>query len=167
VGQYAQLQNGGQLKIGPTDLIKPGILFCLRQKTDTNTPDPATNQQAINPLHPYYLAYVYADGTTKYSYVNTKQILEIFRLLCQDQSAAYETLCDLFNADTQNGADMSAVSDLLKRAVESTTARVRKKIAVQAKINSNAFLIPEEEVEPEENPGPITPFDLITWLVIK
>lgn len=168
VGQYAQLADNGQLKIADNDLIKPGVLFCLRQKTDADQKNTDDNRQ-LNPLHPYYLAYVYDDGTVKYSYTNTKQILEVFRLLCQDRTLAYEKLCDMFNAETSNGADMSVYTSLMKQAIDINRKRAEKKVAVQVKMNSNAFLIPEEdEVSAHAaQPDPTAAFDLITWLIIK
>ena len=178
VGQYASLSNDGgtgtperadrQLKIANNDAIKPGTLFCLRQKADANAKATEENRQ-VNPLHPYYLAYVYDDGTVKFSYVNAKQILEVFRLLCQDRTQAYDVLCDIFNAETNKGAEMSAYSELMKRAIQTNSKRIEKKVAIQVKTNSNAFLIPEEDEFPEETtkPDPADGYELITWLIIK
>ena len=108
---------------------------------------------------------MYDDGTVRYSYVSVKQILEVFRLLCQDRAQAYETLCDVFSDETNNGAEMSVYSDLLKKAIQANSKRVEKKIAVQVKTNSNTFLIPEEEEElPKETakPDPSDAYELIT-----
>ncbi|GAB3761207.1 helicase-related protein [Spirosoma pomorum] len=164
IGKYADLADKGQLKIGNNDLIKPGALYCLRQKTDAV----ASESRAINPLHPYYLAYVYDDGAVRYSYVSAKQILEVFRLLCQDRQQAYEQLCDLFNAETQNGTDVGHYTSLMKKAIDANTRRIQKKVAVQVKTNSNAFVIPEEEDESaDEKTDENASFDLITWLIIK
>ena len=171
VGQYANLADDGgtgtpgradgQPKIASNDLIKPGVLFCLRQKTDAEAKATGENK-AVNPLHPYYLAYVYDDGTVKFSYVNAKQILEVFRLLCQDRTRAYEQLCDIFNAETKNGAEMGAYSELMKRAIESTAAMFQKQANQQLMSGRGGILIPAKDRVSSQND-----FDLVTWLVIK
>ncbi len=144
-----------------TDQIKPGTLFCLRHKPDAEATN-STENQAINPLHPYYLAYVYDDGTVKYSYVNTKQIMEIFRLLCQDRPQAYEQLCDLFNAETKNGLNMAAYSGMMKAAIEAAAGTFRKQAANQLMTGRGGTLLPKEKQITTS-----TEFELITWLIIK
>ena len=60
-------------------VIAPGVVFCLKQKSDGKAGD------TVNPLQPYYLVYVRDDGTVRFSFAQPKQILEIFRLLCSGQ----------------------------------------------------------------------------------
>ncbi len=38
--------------------------------------------ETINPLEPYFLTYVFEDGTVRFGFSHPKQILEIFRALC-------------------------------------------------------------------------------------
>ncbi|MCC5612383.1 phospholipase D-like domain-containing protein [Nostoc sp. CHAB 5834] len=160
VGKHAHLREAGQLTIANNDAIKPGTLFCLRQKT--NGTNAVSEQQQVNPLHPYYLAYVYNDGTVKYSYVNAKQILEVFRLLCQDQTKAYETLCDLFSDETDKGNNMAGYSAMMKQAVEGVVTTFQKQANRQLVSGRGGVLIPaKERVTSTDN------FDLITWLIIK
>ncbi|WP_020602558.1 helicase-related protein [Spirosoma spitsbergense] len=162
VGPYAHLHGeNGQLKIGDNDLIKPGALFCLRQKADADQKATDDTRQ-LNPLHPYYLAYVYDGGTVKYSYVNAKQILEVFRLLCQDRTRAHESLCDIFNAETENGADMAPYSDLLKRAIESSANSFKKQASQQLMTGRGGVLVPKEKQLTANSE-----FELVTWLIIK
>lgn len=161
VGKYAHLGNDGQLKIANNDVIKPGTLFCLRQKTDADAKATGENKQ-VNPLHPYYLAYIYDDGTVRYSYVSVKQILEVFRLLCQDRTQAYETLCGIFNAETNNGAEMNKYSYLMKRVIGSTAATFQKQANQQLMSGRGGVLMPAKDRVTSQND-----FDLITWLVIK
>jgi superfamily II DNA or RNA helicase len=163
-GSHARLRNNGQLSITGNDVIQPGVLFCLRQKTE----DIQTEEyKQLNPLHPYYLVYLYDDGSARYSYVNARQILEVWRLLCQGETTAYQTLCDVFSEQTQKGADMSQYSGLLRRAIDLNFKRTQQKAALQLKANSNAFILPEIPVAgPEENHDTTQTFELITWLVI-
>ena len=139
-----------------SDVIRPGVMYCLRQK------DGSPDNERVNPLHPYYLAYVYDDGTVKYSYVSAKQVLEVFRLLCQEREQAYEPLCRLFDEETGGGQDMGRYSELLKQAIESTYKGVIQRNLAQLKQDRGALLIPQTQ-----QPRDVDHFELITWLVIK
>ncbi|MFZ4526459.1 MAG: hypothetical protein ACOYOE_13225 [Chlorobium sp.] len=89
------------------DIIKPGTIFCLRQKGESD------GNEQVNPLNPYFLVYIRTDGTVRYNYVNAKQILEVLRLLCQGNSMPYEQLCGFFNTETDNGQHMEQYTLLL------------------------------------------------------
>ncbi len=137
-------------------VIAPGVLFCLKQKGDANRSD------TVNPLQPYYLAYVRDDGTVRFGFAQPKQILEIYRLLCAGKTAAYEQLCNLFDAETKNGADMQLYNNLLAAAVASIAKTFQKRVAAGLQ-SGRDFIIPEQQDQARET----TDFELITWLVIK
>ena len=137
-------------------IIQPGVIYCLRQKNELK------DGAQINPLNPYFLVYVYDDGTVKYNYAQSKSILEVFRLLCQNQNKAFELLCDLFNNETQNGTDMSKYNDLLKLATTEISKLFDKKSNLQVLNSRNGLFTPaENRITSTEN------FELITWLVIQ
>lgn len=139
------------------EIIKPGVVYCLKQKGDTD------GNEEVNPLHPYFLVYIFENGQVRFNYTNAKQILEIYRLLCAGNRQAYETLCDLFNEETHQGENMNQFTDLLKQAIEEIS-RVFNKRSSQ-KITGNdrgALLIPKSKRINE-----IDNFELVTWLVIK
>jgi hypothetical protein len=46
-----------------------------------------TDYQSVNPLTPYFLVFIQADGTVRYNFTAPKQVLEIFRALCQGKTA--------------------------------------------------------------------------------
>jgi superfamily II DNA or RNA helicase len=138
------------------EIIKPGVVFCLRQKGDTD------GNEELNPLQPYFLAYIRNDGTVRFNYANAKQILEIYRLLCQGQREPFETLCELFNEETRNGEKMDMYADLLRKAV-TEIIRVFKRRGIQ-KLTSDrsALIIPKaKQLDDTES------FELVTWLVIR
>jgi len=137
-------------------IIKPGVIFCLRQKGDTS------GNEAVNPLSPYFLVYIRNDGTVRFNYTHPKQILEIARSLSRGVEKPYEKLCDLFNSETDNGAKMDKYSDLAKNAVNAINAIFGKR-ANQKLINDRgAVLIPKaKQAESMDD------FELITWLIIK
>jgi hypothetical protein len=106
--------------------------------------------------------YVYDDGTVKYNYAQSKSILEVFRLVCQNQDKAFELLCDLFNNETQNGSDMSKYNQLLKSATTEIAKLFDKKSNAQVMNSRNGLFTPiENRITETDN------FELITWLVIK
>ena len=137
-------------------VIAPGVVYCLRQNGDVKGGD------TVNPLQPYFLVYVRDDGTVRFGFAQPKQVLEIFRLLCAEKTTPYQQLCDLFDQQTKNGADMGAYSALLTKAVESIAITFRKRLAggLQA---DRSFVIPDQSAQADET----TYFELITWLVIK
>jgi superfamily II DNA or RNA helicase len=138
------------------DIVTPGVIFCLKQKGDTE------GTEAVNPLQPYYLVYVRDDGTVRYNYTNAKRILEIFRELCRKRTTPYEKLCELFNAETKGGEKMDAYSHILQKAVAEIVHVFRKKSNQTLTTDRGALLIPKtKQVIDMES------FELVTWLVIK
>ncbi len=136
--------------------IKPGAIFCLRQK------EGADDLQKVNPLQPYYLVYIQEDGRVRWNYAQARQILELFRLLCQGKKQAYETLCDIFNAETQNGEKMDTCNRLLSGAIEAINQLFKKKNFGNLAHDRNAVLISVAQA-----PTTHEQFELITWLILK
>ncbi|MPR31787.1 helicase-related protein [Salmonirosea aquatica] len=164
VGRHADHADYGQLKIAENELIRPGVLYCLRQREPDAQPGetkPSDNER-VNPLHPYYLSYVYETGEVKFSYVSAKQVLEVFRLLCQGRTAAYDKLCDIFNQETDGGKEMGQYSELLRASTDSATKKFNQRANQSLMNGRGGILIPEKDrVSSQED------FELITWLVIK
>lgn len=139
------------------DIIQPGIIYCLKQEEQI---DGANN---INPLFPYFLVYIRNDGTVRYSYAQSKQILELMRVLCQNRKAPYEELCKLFNAETKNGANMEMPDKLLKAAIEETERIFRKKNLGRLTSGSRTAVLVTSEIKEHNS----YKFELITWILIK
>jgi len=139
------------------DIIKPGVVYCLKQKGDTE------GNEEVNPLQPYFLVYIYENGQVRFNYTNAKQILEVYRLLCSGKTHAYDKLCDLFNSETSSGEDMKQYTELLKQAVDEVI-RIFKKRSTQKLTTGDrgALLIPKSKQADDMNS-----FELVTWLVIK
>ncbi|MBW6485971.1 MAG: ATP-dependent helicase [Syntrophobacterales bacterium] len=138
------------------EIIKPGAFYCLRQKGVTD------GNEAINPLQPYFLVYIRDDGTVRYNYTNAKQILEIYRLLCQGRTEPYRALCEFFNTETDNGQRMDKYADLLKKAVAEIIIVFKKRGAQKLLSDRSALIIPRSKQINE-----IDNFELITWLVLR
>ena len=143
-------------------LIAPGVIFCLRQKeADSAAPAGETAAQ-VNPLQPFFLVYVLDDGNVRLGFAQAKQILTIYRELCAGISAPYTALCDLFDAETQDGQAMQRYAHLLQRAVDALVAGYRKRLG-GALQSGRGVKLPtlEEQVHDASD------FELVTWLVIK
>lgn len=138
-------------------IIAPGVIFCLKQKGDSS------GSEVVNPLQPYFLVYIRNDKVVRFTFAQPKQILEMFRLLCVDKMQAYDSLCDLFDKQTNNGADMSSYNDLLQGAVDSITRNFKKRLGNNLFKSGKNALMPEYKKQLTSK----TDFDLITWLVIK
>ncbi|HUX88148.1 MAG TPA: helicase-related protein, partial [Chloroflexota bacterium] len=117
----ALLENAplGLYAVVPPDpaqpVIAPGVIFCLRQIPSASSLASAKDQgspETINPLQPHFLVYVRDDGNVRFTFAQPKQILEIQRLLCAGRGAPYDTLCQLFDQETNNGNAMDKYSVL-------------------------------------------------------
>lgn len=155
-GSYAEQLKENNFSEAEKDIIKPGVIYCLKQKGNTE------GNETVNPLQPYFLVYIREDGTVRFNYTNAKSILEIYRLMCAGINTPYDELCELFNNQTNNGANMQAYTALLKQAVDEIGKVFKKRNNQKLTMDRGALLIPQDKQVSELNN-----FDLITWLVIK
>lgn len=138
-----------------SQVIYPGTVFCLKQRATTGS------AETVNPLQPYFLVYVRDDGVVRYNFTAPKQVLEIFRALCQGKTEAHKELCQLFDKETTNGSDMARFSVLLDRAVGAIVAQAGKKSLANLFAGRGGKLADASDL-----PQAQADFDLITWLVI-
>ncbi len=151
-GLYAVVPPAAQIP-----MAVPGVIYCLRQKSTEGT---AQNER-INPLQPFYLAYVHDNGEVRLAFTQAKTVLNLFRELALGKREPYEELCRLFDRRTEQGADMRLYSGLLASVVESTAGVFQKRLASGLQ-NSRSFVLPTTEAQPQ----PTSEFELVTWLVI-
>ncbi len=137
---------------------KPGVIYCLRQQAAPA----AKAAEAVNPLNPYFLVYIHADGAVRYNFAAPKQVLEIFRALCQGKSEPYADLCKLFDEQTRHGQDMSVYSALLDKTVAAIVTQFTRKNAANLFTGRSGKLMDATKAVKANND-----FELITWLVIK
>ena len=86
----------------------------------------------------------------------------MFRDLAGNEPAAFEKLCDLFDARTQDGADMAQYDELLRKALASIEQTFQKRAAASL-VSSRSAVLPSMAETPTSDG---TDFDLVTWLVI-
>lgn len=92
---------------------KPGVIFVLK---NVNTDINIRNQ---NRLHPFYMAYVGMDGKIIINHLQSKDLLEEMRHISKGKTEPDETLCNIFNKQTKNGRNMTKVSQLLEKTIDS------------------------------------------------
>lgn len=155
-GDHASVIKNREISATEKEIIKPGVIYCLSQKNGSD------DNEAVNPLNPYFLVYIRDDGTVRYNYTNAKQILEIYRLLCQNQKQPYEELCNLFNQETGNGMKMDKYSALLGKATKEIAHIFKKKGNAKLTSDRGAVLIPLAKQINE-----MDDFELVTWLIVR
>ncbi|SPD74780.1 Helicase conserved C-terminal domain protein [uncultured Desulfobacterium sp.] len=163
-GLYAVVQPRADIPA-----CRPGAIFCLRFGKDTgiqkdqggNEAQP-TDSAKINPLSPYYLVYVHDDGTVRFSFAQPKESLLLMRGIAAGETAPLIQLCDLFDAATKEGSDMSHYNSLIQKALASIQHTFRRRAAA-ALLSGRGGMLPTAAETPAQDQGD---FELITWLVI-
>jgi hypothetical protein len=122
----------------------------------------AVENEAVNPLQPFFLVYLRDDGTVLFNFTNSKQVLEIFRRMCEGKAEPFEELCAIFNRETENGKEMSKYSELLKKAVSEIANHFTKRSIGKLTLDRSAVIAPKEKQIEK-----LSDFELITWLIIK
>ncbi len=138
--------------------VKPGVIYCLRQQHHNS----AQGGDTVNPLSPYFLVYIQTDGVVRYNFTAPKQVLEMFRALCQGNTEPFADLCKLFDEQTHHGQDMSAYSALLDKAVAAIVSQFSRKNAANLFAGRGGKLMDAGKAVKSNSD-----FELITWLVIQ
>ena len=90
-----------------------GVIFVLRNVNN------GVNIGNQNRIHPFYMVYIGNDGEVLCDYLNPKKLLDDIRLLCKGKAEPFIKLCNEFNQETDDGRDMSQMSELLSMAIDS------------------------------------------------
>ncbi len=138
-------------------MAQPGVIYCLRQKDAGES----TRNERINPLQPYYLAYVQDSGEVRLAFTQAKTALNLFRELALGKKEPYDQLCRLFDKHTEQGSNMHQYSNLLANVIRNLSGTFQQKLASGIQ-SSRSFVLPATSEQPTEG----AQFELITWLVI-
>lgn len=155
-GKHAAMIDSREFSATEKEILKPGVVFCLKQKGDSD------GNEEVNPLNPYFLVYIRSDGNVRFNYTNAKQILEIYRMMCQGRQSPYEKLCELFNTETNSGEKMSAYTELLEKAVDEIVRVFKKRGNQRLTTDRGALVIP-----PSHQINELESFELVTWLIVR
>lgn len=105
--------KGMHAVVPATDELPEGLVFILKNINNSVNID---NQ---NRIHPFYMVYVGMDGKVVCDYLNPKKMLDDIRLLCRGKKEPIKELCQRFNEETDDGKDMTEMSELLSEAINS------------------------------------------------
>ncbi|WP_315115483.1 helicase-related protein [uncultured Clostridium sp.] len=151
LGMYAiSTINEEELK----DQIRPGVIFTLKQVNHNAKPEES------NSLYPYYMVYIYQDGTIRYNYIHTKKILDFYRKLCSGKKEVLTQIVKAFNSETNDGRDMKRYSSLLEAAIDNIIGKKEEK-GVASLFSKGGTTIQKSLFKG------IDDFELVSFLVIK
>lgn len=100
-----------------TDELPEGAVFILKNINNS------VNIDKQNRIHPFYMVYIGIDGEVICDYLNPKKMLDDIRLLCRGKKEPIKELCQRFNKETDDGRDMTEMSELLSEAINSIIDR--------------------------------------------
>lgn len=112
-GDLDKKPKGMHAVVPATDELPEGVVFILKNINNSVNID---NQ---NRIHPFYMVYIGIDGKVICDYLNPKKMLDDIRLLCRGKKEPIKDLCQRFNKETDDGRDMTEMSELLSEAINS------------------------------------------------
>ena len=112
-GDMDKKPKGMHAVVPATDELPEGVIFVLKNINNNINVD---NQ---NRIHPFYMVYIGTDGEVICDYLNPKKMLDDIRLLCRGKKEPVKELCHRFNEETNDGRDMTVMSELLSEAINS------------------------------------------------
>ena len=151
---FDRMPKGMHAVVSSSVDLPPGVIFVLRNIDDSVNID---NQ---NRIHPFYMVYVGMDGEIICDYLNPKKILDDIRLLCKGKKEPNKVLCYKFNKETNDGKDMSELSDLLTDAINSI-------IDVKEESDIDSLFTAGGTSALMSNISGLNDFELICFLVIE
>ena len=96
-----------------TGELPEGVIFVLKNINNS------VNADNRNRIHPFYMVYIGKDGEIICDYLNPKKLLDDIRLLCRGKAQPIKEVYEQFNRETDDGKNMSEMSELLSEAIDS------------------------------------------------
>lgn len=107
-----------------TDELPAGVVFILKNINNS------VNIDNKNRIHPFYMVYIRNNGEVICDYLNAKKMLDDIRLLCRGKKEPIKELYRQFNQETDDGKDMTVMSELLNEAINSIIEKKKKVILI-------------------------------------
>ena len=149
-GMYAIVNLEDNLK----DELNPGVIYTLKQVKDVKTKEQ-------NVLAPYYMVHIAFDGEIKYSFMQSKKLMDFYKKLCVGKSDVLSDLVKQFNEETKDGCDMTQYSQLLKSAIENIVGK-KEEAGV-----ASLFSAGGTNFYKSSNSSNSQDFELVSFLIIK
>ena len=137
-----------------TDELPEGAIFVLKNINNS------VNADNRNRIHPFYMVYVGKDGEIICDYLNPKKLLDDIRLLCRGKAQPIKEVYERFNRETDDGKNMSEMSELLSEAIDSIID-VKEKSDIDSLFSAGGTSALMGQVSGLDD------FELICFLVVK
>ena len=153
-GEADRLPFGIHAVAEATDETPSGVIYILKNVNKN------VNIDRQNRLHPFYLVYVQDDGDVSINHLQPKTLLDKLRLLSRGIDSPHKNLVAKFNAETDNGKDMSRYTGLLTKAIHSIID-TKTEAETDSLFSSGGTTALTGEIKGLDD------FELINFLVIK
>lgn len=138
-----------------TGEFPPGVIFCLKRKG-------LAAESMVNPLEPFYLAYVEDGGAVRHGFASPKTVLTAMAALCAGRANSFEALCHVFDAETEHGEKMDRY-DALATAAVADIARAYATRAAAGLAMGRGSKLADGAAQPKSD----SEYELVTWLVVR
>lgn len=149
-GMYAIVNLEDNLK----DELKSGVIFTLKQVKEVKTKEQ-------NVLAPYYMIHISFDGEIKYSFIQSKKLMDFYKKLCVGKSEVLSDLVKQFNKETNDGCDMTQYSQLLKSAIENIVGK-KEEAGVASLFSAGGTNFYKSSISSNSQD-----FELVSFLIVK
>ena len=159
-GDLGRVPNGMHAVVpsNPALGLRPGVIFTLRNRH--NGLNPPTGAPQHNRLHPYYLVYIGRDGQVIHNHTEVKRLLDLVRSCCKGQALPIPEVCQSFNAETLDGRQMQAYSNLLGQTI-------RAMIDVKEEKDLDSLFTGGKTTALVDAVAGLDDFELIAFLVVQ
>lgn len=137
-----------------SDELPEGVVFVLKNRNN------GMNIDSLNRIHPFYMVYIGIDGEIICDYLNPKKLLDSMRLLCRGKADPIKEVYKTFNEETDDGRDMSEISELLNGAINSIIY-IKEENDIDSLFKSGGTSALISEISGLDD------FELICFLVVK
>ena len=137
-----------------TNELPEGAIFVLKNINNS------VNADNRNRIHPFYMVYIGKDGEIVCDYLNPKKLLDDIRLLCRGKAQPLKEIYERFNQETDDGKNMSEMSELLSEAIDSI-------IDLKEESDIDSLFRPGGTTLGSNNFTGLNDFELICFLVVK
>jgi hypothetical protein len=153
-GELNNIPEGLHAVVPSTSSQASGVIYVLKNVNS------AINIDKINRLHPYYLVYVSSSGEVLLTHIESKKILDMFRVLCKGKNQPYFDLSKELSDETDEYHNMSEFSHLLKTSISSILNTEEEK-DILSLFKSGGTTALKDKLKGVED------FKLISFLIIK
>lgn len=137
-----------------SDDTPSGVIFVLKNINH------GVDIDSQNRLHPFYLVYISDDGNVVINHLKPKELLDKLRWVAMGYDEPSGDLVAKFNAETNNGRNMTNYTNLLTQAIQSIIT-VKEETDIDSIFNLGETTVLTNEIQGLDD------FELINFLVVR